>query len=136
MLVIWTTRVAAACACLLCGDGNGYSADRGGSGALAGSVQMDGETALSQIDGIEGVVKWFDPRKGFGFIVGPEGQDIFTHYSVIEGEGFRVLKDGTGVVYDAVRTDKGWKATKVARVEAGVEVTEAARQTYSRTPRR
>ena len=37
-----------------------------------------------RLEGIDGVVKWFDQRKGFGFIVGPEGQDIFTHYSVID----------------------------------------------------
>ncbi|NCX75980.1 MAG: cold shock domain-containing protein, partial [Actinobacteria bacterium] len=36
------------------------------------------------LENIEGQVKWFDPRKGFGFIVGPEGQDIFVHFSVIE----------------------------------------------------
>ena len=47
---------------------------------------------------VEGVVKWFDARKGFGFIVGPEGQDIFVHFSVIEqSEGFRALRDGERV---------------------------------------
>lgn len=94
-----------------------------------------GDHGLLQLDGIEGTVKWFDPRKGFGFIVGPQGQDIFTHFSVIQGDGFKVLKDGSTVVYDAVRTDKGWKATKVLRQEV-VEVTESVRKTYSRTPRR
>lgn len=90
---------------------------------------------LGVLEGIEGVVKWFDPRKGFGFIVGPEGQDIFTHFSVIQGEGFKVLKDGSSVVYDAVKSDKGWKATKVLQQEV-VEVTDSVRKTYSRTPRR
>lgn len=83
----------------------------------------------------EGVVKWFDPRKGFGFIVGPEGQDIFAHYSIIQGDGFRVLKDGSPVVYDAVKTDKGWKATRVMRTDA-VEVNVVPRRGYTRTPRR
>jgi cold shock protein len=87
-----------------------------------------------QIEGAEGVVKWFDPRKGFGFIVGPDGQDIFTHYTVIQGDGFRVLKDGSTVQYDAVKSDKGWKATKVARVEV-VEVGPAVKKGYSRTAR-
>ena len=90
---------------------------------------------LLQLEGIEGIVKWFDPRKGFGFIVGPQGQDIFTHFSVIHGDGFKALKDGSTVVYDALRTDKGWKATKVMRLEM-VEVTDVVRRTYSRTPRR
>ena len=89
----------------------------------------------SQITGVEGVVKWFDPRKGFGLVIGPEGQDIFVHFSVIQGEGFRVLKDGSKVNYDAVKSDKGWKATRVARVEA-VEVTIAPRRGYTRSPRR
>lgn len=85
---------------------------------------------------VEGVVKWFDPRKGFGFIVGPEGQDIFAHYSVIQGDGFRVLKDGSPVVYDATRSDKGWKATRVVRAPDSVEVTVPPRRGYSRSPRR
>jgi CspA family cold shock protein len=89
-----------------------------------------------RIDGVEGLVKWFDQRKGFGFIVGPDGQDIFTHYSVIEGDGFRVLKDGAHVRYDAVKTDKGWKAVRVSRPPEGVEIVVVARKGYTRTPRR
>jgi cold shock protein len=85
------------------------------------------------LEGVEGVVKWFDPRKGFGFIVGPEGQDIFAHFSIIEGDGFRVLKDGCRVLYDAAKTDKGWKATRVRRVDLEVVV---PKRVYSRTPRR
>lgn len=84
---------------------------------------------------IEGSVKWFDPRKGFGFITGPEGQDIFAHFSIIEGDGFRVLKDGSRVIYDAAKTDKGWKALRVRRVEDPAVVV-VARSQYSRTPRR
>lgn len=85
--------------------------------------------------GVEGTVKWFDPRKGFGFVVGPEGQDIFVHFSVIQGEGFRALKDGSKVTYDATRSDKGWKATKVSRVDAP-EVTVRPPKGYTRSPRR
>lgn len=88
-----------------------------------------------RLEGIDGVVKWFDQRKGFGFIVGPEGQDIFTHYSVIEGDGFRVLLDGSTVKYDAVKTDKGWKATRVNRVDIP-QPNVVARPGYTRTPRR
>ncbi len=62
---------------------------------------------------VEGVVKWFDARKGFGFIVGPSGQDIFVHFSVIDQpDGFRALRDGERVVYSANDGDKGWSATK------------------------
>lgn len=88
-----------------------------------------------QIVEAEGTVKWFDPKKGFGFIIGPEGQDVFVHYSAIEGEGFRVLKDGSRVVYDAQKSEKGWKATKVARSES-VEVNVLPKRGYARSPRR
>lgn len=94
-----------------------------------------GDQAPQRLEGVEGIVKWFDPRKGFGFIVGPEGQDIFAHFSVIQGEGFRALKDGATVVYDAERGDKGWKATRVVRQET-VEVTVLPRHGYVRSPRR
>lgn len=89
-----------------------------------------------QLDAIEGEVKWFDPRKGFGFIVGPEGQDIFAHYTVIEGDGFRVLRDGCKVKYSAERTDRGWKATRVERIEEAEPEVVVARKGYARTPRR
>lgn len=62
-----------------------------------------------------GKVKWFDPKKGYGFIVGDEDQDIFVHYTSIDGEGFRVLKDGDMVDYELVEGDKGFQARKVMR---------------------
>ena len=94
------------------------------------------------LSGVTGTVKWFDPRKGFGFIIGPDGQDIFVHFTVIEGEGFRVLKDGSSVTYDAEKNEKGWRATRVHReVPEGDESSDTPevvvpRRTYSRTPRR
>lgn len=105
-----------------------------------GGIAMQGpeqQQAQPQIQGAEGLVKWFDPRKGFGFIVGPEGQDIFVHYTVINGDGFRVLKDGSKVGYDAVmQADRRWKATRVVRVDTAVEVTVQPRRGYTRSPRR
>ena len=66
---------------------------------------------------IEGEIKWFDPRKGYGFIVGPEAQDIFVHFTVIEqDEGFRTFRDGERVIYDANDGSKGWSATKARAV--------------------
>ena len=62
-----------------------------------------------------GKVKWFDSRKGYGFIVGDKGQDVFVHYSSILGEGFRALKDGETVEYELVQGDKGWQARQVQR---------------------
>ena len=64
-----------------------------------------------------GQVKWFDPKKGYGFILGPEGQDVFVHYSQIQGDGFRSLKDGEDVDYELVEGDKGMQARDVQRAE-------------------
>jgi len=97
------------------------------------------DTGTNAFSGITGTVKWFDPRKGFGFIIGPDGQDIFVHFTVIEGDGFRVLKDGSTVTYDAEHNEKGWRATRVHReTESEDDTPEVVvpRRTYSRTPRR
>ncbi len=61
----------------------------------------------------KGQVKWFDPKKGYGFIIGPEGQDVFIHYSQIVADGFRALKDGEWVDYELIQGDKGWQARDV-----------------------
>ena len=75
-----------------------------------------------KITDTQGLVKWFDPRKGFGFIVGPKGEDIFTHFSTIQQtDGFRTLHDGETVVYSAVLGSKGWSATSVLAVRAPAE---------------
>lgn len=63
-----------------------------------------------------GSVKWFDSKKGFGFIVGSEGEDIFVHFSVIQGDGFRSLKDGEPVTYEVERGPKGLLAKSVSRL--------------------
>lgn len=60
-----------------------------------------------------GKVKWFDPKKGFGFIDGPEGQDVFVHYTSIQGDGFRTLKHDQFVKYELVEGDKGFLAKDV-----------------------
>jgi CspA family cold shock protein len=63
-----------------------------------------------------GTVKWFDSKKGFGFILNAEGKDVFVHFSSIEGDGFRSLKDGDQVEYEEQRGDKGLSATVVRRL--------------------
>lgn len=62
-----------------------------------------------------GKVKWFDSKKGYGFIIGEQGQDVFVHYTSIIGDGFRALKDGETVGYELVKGDKGWQARNVQR---------------------
>ncbi len=88
----------------------------------------------SVLKDVLGTVKWFDHKKGFGFIVGPEGQDVFVHYTHIDGEGFKVLKDGASVRYDAEKGDKGWHTTRVSRVDPEVHTRPV--QGFSRSPRR
>lgn len=65
-----------------------------------------------------GKVKWFDPKKGYGFIIGEEKQDVFVHYTSILGDGFRALKDGETVNYEVTEGDKGLQARDVTRNEA------------------
>jgi CspA family cold shock protein len=69
-----------------------------------------------------GTVKWFDSKKGFGFIVSPEGKDVFVHYTTIEGEGFRSLKDGEQVEYEQQAGDKGLLAKNVRRLAVAAKV--------------
>ena len=61
----------------------------------------------------KGTVKWFDNAKGYGFIISPDGEDVFVHYRVIEGEGYRSLNEGQEVEYIAVHGEKGWQASVV-----------------------
>ena len=69
-------------------------------------------------------VKWFDPKKGFGFLEGPDGRDVFVHYTQIRGEGFRSLKDGEQVQYELVEGDKGLQARDVERLGGDEEASE------------
>ncbi len=61
-----------------------------------------------------GTVKWFNESKGYGFITPNDGSpDVFVHYSVIQGDGFRTLKEGQSVDYESQDGPKGLQATKV-----------------------
>jgi cold shock protein len=62
-----------------------------------------------------GVVKWFSPKKGYGFITMEDGQEVFVHYSAIEGSGFRSLEQGEKVSFELTQGSKGFQATKVSR---------------------
>jgi CspA family cold shock protein len=64
-----------------------------------------------------GKVKWFSDQKGYGFIVPDDGgKDLFVHYTNVDGEGFRTLKEGQAVEYEAAEGKKGPEATKVRPV--------------------
>lgn len=62
----------------------------------------------------EGKVKWFNPRKGYGFIATDDGSDVFVHYADISGEGYRTLTEGQSVSFDIVEGEKGPRAENVA----------------------
>jgi cold shock protein len=65
----------------------------------------------------KGTVKWFNEKKGFGFIVDPEvPTDIFVHFSVIQADGFKTLNEGETVEYELYQDEKGAKARNVMRV--------------------
>jgi CspA family cold shock protein len=64
----------------------------------------------------EGTVKWFSDKKGFGFITREGEDDVFVHYSSINGEGFRTLREGEKVSFDITQGDRGPKASNVTRV--------------------
>ena len=60
-----------------------------------------------------GIVKWFDERKGYGFIEQEDGQDVFVHHSGISGSGFKSLNEGDNVTFDVEQGKKGPSAVNV-----------------------
>ena len=66
----------------------------------------------------DGKVKWFNPRKGYGFIATDDGRDIFVHYSSISSDGYKTLTEGDPVTFDIVEGDKGLRAENVVAKSA------------------
>lgn len=65
----------------------------------------------------QGTIKWFNSTKGYGFIVSDEdGEEVFVHYSTIEGEGYKSLNEGDVVQFESSAGPKGPSATKVVKV--------------------
>jgi CspA family cold shock protein len=64
----------------------------------------------------KGTVKWFTDSKGFGFITGEDGQDYFVHFSSIQGDGFKSLKEGDEVQFEVEKSNKGPKAINVSKI--------------------
>lgn len=64
----------------------------------------------------KGTVKWFNRTKGFGFIEREGEDDVFVHYSAIEGDGFKVLNDGDQVEFEVVEGEKGPQAKNVKKL--------------------
>jgi len=64
----------------------------------------------------QGTVKWFDAKKGYGFIIQDEGPDVFVHFSAIQGSGFRTLEEGQRVNFEVTSGPKGPQAANVTAV--------------------
>ncbi len=64
---------------------------------------------------LNGKVKWFNDAKGYGFIERPDGDDVFVHYSAIQGTGFRSLSEGQEVEFEVVDGPKGKQAANVTK---------------------
>ena len=65
----------------------------------------------------KGKVKWFSDQKGFGFIQREGGSDVFCHFSAIQSEGFKTLKEGQDVEFEVVESEKGPRASNVLTVD-------------------
>ena|ERR1700759_2288906 len=61
----------------------------------------------------QGTVKWFNDAKGYGFLSRENGEDVFVHFSAIQSNGFRSLKEGQAVSFNVVKGPKGWQAENV-----------------------
>ena len=64
----------------------------------------------------QGTVKWFNAKKGYGFISDEQGNDVFVHFSAINGEGFKSLEEGQAVTYDLTEGARGMQAANVTKL--------------------
>ena len=65
---------------------------------------------------MKGTVKWFNPKKAFGFISDENGNDVFVHFSALQMDGFKVLDEGEEVEFDVVNGEKGPQASNVVKI--------------------
>ena len=67
-------------------------------------------------NGTRGKVKWFNETKGYGFISRDEGQEVFVHFSAIQGDGYRTLREGQDVEFEVQEGEKGPQASNVVQL--------------------
>jgi CspA family cold shock protein len=75
-----------------------------------------------------GTVKWFDARKGYGFITTEDGKDVFVHFSSIQEDGYKSLNDGEKVTFEVDNGQRGPVAKNVARVDKSQAKQDPAKQ--------
>ena len=75
---------------------------------------------VKEVDFLNGLVKWFNNEKGFGFIEYKEGEDVFVHYSQIRKDGYKTLNDGDFVSFNLIETEKGLQASDVYVIKQAV----------------
>jgi cold shock protein len=80
-----------------------------------GATSTLGDTEHQEGSVPQGKVKWFNAQKGYGFITGDDGQDVFVHYSAIQGDGFRSLQEGESVEFEIEQGPKGAQAANVSK---------------------
>jgi CspA family cold shock protein len=78
---------------------------------------LEQSLAIQEQNMASGKVKWFDNKKGFGFIAQSSGQDVFVHHTSIVGSGFKTLNEGDEVSFEAIPSEKGLKAQNVQRTQ-------------------
>ncbi|MCT8389202.1 cold-shock protein [Leuconostoc holzapfelii] len=64
----------------------------------------------------KGTVKWFNGEKGYGFVTRENGEDVFAHFSAIQGEGFKTLEEGQAVEFEVETSDRGLQAANIVKL--------------------
>ena len=87
-----------------------------GATVLSNNVKIILSQCKEQVIMTKGKVKWFNEKKGYGFIESDEHGDVFVHYSAIEGQGFKSLSEGDDVTFDVADGNKGLQAVNVRSI--------------------
>ncbi len=99
-----------------CAPANGAPVKGTGScRRFKGGVLQDREVLARSFKVARGTVKWFNEAKGFGFISQEGGEDVFVHFSAIQGDGFKTLAEGEALEFDVTQGPKGLQAANVRR---------------------
>jgi cold shock protein len=85
------------------------------NGDILDTFALDGDTSR-RLFSLKGTVKWFNAEKGYGFIQVEGGDDVFVHFSAIQGDGFKTLDEGQAVEFEIVEGNRGPQAANVIKL--------------------